>query len=120
MRGDDQRSAITQQPVILRGCRIVAAFAVIAIRIIGIERLECVDDMKIVVGRLSAECELHVFTELRADIELALTEAAECRRIDHRCGEFTPRMQIDGAGQPAAERSEEHKSELQSLMRISY
>src|SRR3546814_8125832 len=56
MRGDDQRSAITQQPVILRGCRIVAAFAVIAIRIIGIERLECVDDMKIVVGRLrSAE-----------------------------------------------------------------
>src|SRR3546814_10552294 len=92
--------------------------------IIGIERPECVDDMKIVVGRLSAECELHVFTELRADIELALTEAAECRRIDHRCGEFTPRMQIDGAGQPAAEsdrhRSEEHTSELQSLMRNSY
>src|SRR3546814_8704754 len=54
----------------------------------------------------------------RATVDRARRQRAQCRRQQHRLG--SARQRVARVGERAQPRSEEHTSELQSLMRSSY
>lgn len=101
MRLHPQRRAQAQQGVALRRVGIEAPLAAAAVGVCGVEGLEGVAVLEVVVGLLQAGGELDVSRQLRGGMRLALAEAAEADAAQQRRAQHLRGAQVDAAGQTA-------------------